>query len=54
MCKHENLIVMGDFNINIKNVNSDKDKQENFCDLFNLANLVHLEIVKEKHEDSSL
>ena len=45
---------MGDFNINIKNVNSDNDKQENFCDLFNLANLVHLETVKEKHEDSSL
>ena len=32
--KYENLIVMGDFNIDIKSSNSDKDKLENFCDLF--------------------
>ena len=39
LCKYENLITMGDFNID----NSDKDKLENFCDLFNLTNLVHSE-----------
>ena len=41
--KYESLIVMGDFNIDIKSSNSDKDKLENFYDLFNLTNLVHLE-----------
>ena len=41
LCKCKNLIVMGDFNIDIKSSNSDKDKL-NFCDLFNLTNLVHL------------
>ena len=39
--KYKNLIVMGDFNIDIKSSNSDKDKL-NFCDLFNLTDLVHL------------
>ena len=43
LCKYENLIVMGDFNIDIKSSNSDKDKLENFCNLFNLINLVHSE-----------
>ena len=37
LCKYENLIVMGDFNMVIKSSNS---KLENFCDLFNLKNLV--------------
>ena len=43
LCKYENLIVIRDFNIDIKSSNSDKDKLENFCNLFNLKNLVHLE-----------
>ena len=43
LCKFEYLIVMGDFNIDIKSSNPDKDKLENFCDLFNLTNLVHSE-----------
>ena len=30
LCKYENLIVMGDFNIDIKSCISDKDKLENF------------------------
>ena len=31
LCKYENLIVMGDFHIDIRNSNSDKDKLEKFC-----------------------
>ena len=42
LCKYGNLIVMGDFRIDIKSSNSNKDKLENFCDLFNLTNLVDL------------
>ena len=36
--KYENLIVMCDFNIDIRSSNSDKDKLENFWDLFNITN----------------
>ena len=39
---------MGDFNIDIKSSNSGKDKLENFCDLFNLTNLVHSENCNSK------
>ena len=52
LCKHENLIVMGDFDIDIKSSNSDKDKLENFCDLFNLTNLVHSETLFMKNNKS--
>ena len=51
-CIYENLIVMGDFNIDIKNSNSDKDKLENFCNLFNLTNLVHSETCFMKNSES--
>ena len=43
LCKYKNLILMGDFNIDIKSSNSEKDKLNNFCDLFNLTNLVQSE-----------
>ena len=40
------------FNIDIKSSNSDKDKLENFCDLFNLTNLVHSETCFMKNSKS--
>ena len=43
LCKYENLIVIGDFKIDIKISSSERDSLENICDLFNLANLVHSE-----------
>ena len=43
---------MGDFNINIKSSNSDKDKLENFYDLFNLTNLAHSETCFMKNSKS--
>ena len=52
LCKYENLIVMVDFNIDIKSSNSDKDKLENFCDLFNITNLVHSETCFMKNSKS--
>ena len=52
LCKYESLIVMGDFNLYIKSSNSDKDKLENFCDLFNLTNLVHSETCFTKSSKS--
>ena len=39
LCKYENLIVMVDFNTDVKSSNSEKDMLEIFCDLFNLTNI---------------
>ena len=39
-CKYENILVMGDFNIDINNSSSDKEKLVSFCDLFGLTNIV--------------
>ena len=33
LCKYENLIAMGNFNIYIKSSNSEKDNLGSFCDL---------------------
>ena len=52
LCKYEKRIVMGDFNTDIKSSNSDKDKLENFCHLFNLANLVNSETCFMKNSKS--
>ena len=41
LCNYENLIIMVDFNIDIKSSDSGKDYLESFCDLFNPANLIH-------------
>ena len=43
---------MGVFNVDIKSSNSDKGKLENFCNLFNLANLVHSETCFMKNSKS--
>ena len=43
---------MGDFNTDSKSSNPGKDKLENFCDLFNLANLVHSETCFIKNSKS--
>ena len=37
---YENFIAMGDFNIDIGISNSDHDKLEQFCSLFNLKSLI--------------
>ena len=52
LCKYENLIVMGDFNTDLKSSNYDKDKLEDFCDLFNLTNLGHSETCFMKNSKS--
>ena len=54
LCKYENLIVMADFNIDVKSSNSDKDKLEYFCDLFNLTNLVHSDTCFMKNSKSTI
>ena len=51
--KYENLIVMGDFKIDIKCSNSGKDNLQSFCDLFNLTNLAHSETCFMKNSNRS-
>ena len=41
--KYENIIIMGDVNIDIKNKGFGYGKLDTFCDLFNLTNLIHSE-----------
>ena len=41
--KYENIIIIGDFNVDIKNKGLGHRKLDTFCDLFNLINLIHLE-----------
>ena len=53
LCKCENLIVMGDFGIDIKCSNSGKDNLQSFCDLFNLTNLAHSETCFMKNSNRS-
>ena len=36
----EHFIIMGDFNIDVKNRGVEFDKLDEFCDLFNLTNLI--------------
>ena len=39
--KYKNIIIMGDFNIDIKNKGLGYGKLDTFCDLFNLTNLIY-------------
>ena len=41
--KYENLLIMGDFNIDVKSKGLGYNKLDEFCDLFNLRNLIKSE-----------
>ena len=41
--KHENLLIISDFNIDMKSKSLGYDKLDEFCDLFNLTNLIKSE-----------
>ena len=43
LLKYENIILMGDFNIDTKCKDIETDKLEELCDTFNLKNLVKRE-----------
>ena len=51
---HENFIVMRDFNIDIAVSNSDHDKLEQFCSLFNLQSLIKKETCMTKAPKSNI
>ena len=41
--KHENLLIMDNFNLDMKSKSLEYDKLDEFCDLFNLTNLIKSE-----------
>ena len=52
--KYENIIIMGYFNTAIKIKRLVYGKLDTFCDLFNLANLIHSETCLIKNHKSSI
>ena len=52
--KYENIIIMGDFNIDIKNKGLGYGKLDTFYDLFNLTNLIHSETCLMKNHKSTI
>ena len=46
---YENFIVMGDFNIDIRNKGREYEKFEDFCSLFHLSNLIKTETCLSKN-----
>ena len=51
---YENIIVMGDFNIDIKNKGLGYGKLNTFCDIFNLIILIHSETCLMKNHKSTV
>ena len=49
-CEHENQLVMDYFNIDIKISNSDKNKMENFSDLFKFKKSISLRKLLHKKQ----
>ena len=48
--KYENLLILGDFNIDVQNRSLGYVKRVEFCDLFNLTNLEKSEICFTKNQ----
>ena len=52
--KYENFIIMGDFNIDINIAGIDLDKLDEFCNLFDLINLIKTETCSTKNQKSTI
>ena len=51
---YENFIILGDFNIDVKVAGRELDKLEEFCDLFNLTNLIRNETCFTRNHKSTI
>ena len=51
--QYKNIIIMGDFNIDIKSKGLGYGKLDTFCDLFNFTNLIHSETCLMKNRKSA-
>ena len=55
LSKHDNIIIMGDFNIDVKDKkNSNFDKFSESCDVFSMSSLVKVYICFTKTQKSSI
>ena len=52
--KYKNIIIMGDFNIDIKNKGSGYGKLDTFWDLLNLTNVIHSKTCLMKNHKSTV
>ena len=52
--KYDNITIMSNFNIDIKNKGLGYGKLDTFCDLFNLTNLIHSETCLMKNHKSTI
>ena len=52
--KYDIIIIMGDFNIDIKNKGLGYGKLDSFCDLSNLRNLIHSETCLMKNHKPTI
>ena len=52
--EYENIIIMGDFNVDIKSKGLGYGKLDTFCDFFNLTNLIHSETCLMKNHTSTI
>ena len=46
--KYEYVLIMGDCNIDVKSKSLGYDKLDEFCDLFNLTNLINQKLILQK------
>ena len=51
---YKNFIIMGDFNIDINTAGMDIDKLDEFCNLFDLTNLIKTETCCTKNQKSTI
>ena len=51
---YENVIIIGDFNIDINTTGMDVDKLDEFCNLFDLTNLIKTETCCTKNHKSTV
>ena len=51
---YENLIIMGDFDIDINTAGMDVDKLDEFCNLFDLTNLIKTETCCTENHKSTI
>ena len=51
---YENLVIMGDFHIDINNARMKVDKLNEFCNLFGVTNLIKTETCCTKNQKSTI
>ena len=51
---YKNFIIMGDFNINVNTTGAEVDKNDEFCNIFDITNLIKIETCCTKSYKSTI